>query len=624
MFQHAIFKIDEHHVGLEVNTVYKEYRYPVEMLACGQKYDGIETTLNKPHGKKIIMEFVINLLLKGPKQYKPFVNQILQRYTWLELNDVLEILLLDGVIQIIFKNQNPRKMVNWLPKTIQLDPRAMGNLLGNSPDYKLELSKLKDTVVRLVTGSQSSIRKNLLRWVEEEEIKNQSGTVVVDCKSFKKYKSILLTVAYYIHLKETGRKLPLRYISNQVWNKPKLLSLYKNDSALLAGIPLNELESVLLPDINSSLYAPLILISPVEKLQKLITELSDILESDIKKPELLICLNKTDYCTQNILEIIADDNSVTDNYLKLYDVLKNDLVEGNYRKARLTIINDLEPSIKVLKKQLLKIERMRQQFELIALEEIGSGSFARVYKVFDPEYKKIVACKVLFPRSHFKQVYGNDGDEYIIRFKREVKLLNEKLQHNNIVEVEKLQLEGAPFWFTMPLASYSLEKWVKENGGASEEQRIQIFKQIISGVKYLHEENRYHRDLAPNNILLYDMDNGPVVKIADFGLAKDPESMSFFTGLSKRGYGQENFTDPEQLNNLAKSTNLSDIYSLGALLYYLLSGKLPKKRKYVPVTYQNVVMRAMDTRKNRYQTICEFENDFNKYLKQTGELRHIT
>lgn len=610
----CIFKIDEHHIGIEVSKIYKhEYRFPIEMLASGRNYSGVEATLNKQHGKKMIMEFVLKLLLKGPKQYKSFVKQALERFTWLDLNDSLEILLLDGVIQITFKNQKPRKTVDWLPKIIQLDPRAMECLIVRGPDYNLELMKIKDSVINLVIDCRSPMKDYLLQWIEEVEIKDQSGAVVADCTSFRKYKSIVLTVAYYVNLEENGIKLPLRYLSNQIWSQPGMLSHYKNEIALLAGITLDELNSVLLPDINSTLHAPLILISPVEELHKLVAKL---LESEIQQDSLLFNINEMNCCIQRISEVVGDSSkSALNTFLLVYNDCKKELVEGSSKEVQLSILNDFKYSINVLKKEILKIGQIKQQFELIVLEEIGSGSFARVYRVFDPESNTIVACKVLFPRSYFKQVYGNDGDEYILRFKREVRLLTKELRHKNIVDVEKIQLEGTPFWFTMPLASFSLEKWIKDNHDASVDQRIKIFNQIISGIKYLHEKDKYHRDLAPNNILLYKTNNSLEVKIADFGLAKDPKSLSFSTALSKKGYGQEDFTDPEQLNNLANSTHLADIYSLGALLYYLLSSKLPKKRFYVPVMCQSVVMKAMDKRGRRYQTVYEFENDLNDCIK---------
>jgi hypothetical protein len=615
MLLNNIFKIDENNAGIELNKVYKEYLFPVEMLASGRVFNGIEASLNKPHGKTKIMEFVIKFLSKGSKQYKPFVNHVLQNFTWLELIDGLEILLIDGVIQVIFKNKRPRKANDWLPTVIRLDPRAMKCLTAKIPDHNLELQKLKDLVMSLLIHTTSPVKEYLLHCIKEKKIKDTSGMVIADCMSFEKYKSIILSVAHYISLIETGKKVPLRYLSNQIWSQPKLLSKYKNEIALSVDITIDELDLVLLPDINSSLQAPLIKISPIEELQKLFHNLSTFLEFDIEQDTVFIHLNEIDRCIQSIVGLIKGFHNIIENFLTVYDALKQEFFKGNFIKAKLYIQYDLNQVVKALKNRLLKMDYIRQKFELIVLEEIGSGSFARVYKVFDPESNKILACKVLFPRSYFRQVYGNDGDEYILRFKREVRLLKKELKHENIVEVEKIQLEGAPFWFTMPLASFSLEKWIKENRDASEDQRIKIFDQIISGVKYLHEENKYHRDLAPNNILLYETNNDLEVKIADFGLAKDIKSVSFFTGLSKKGYGQEDFTDPEQLNSLADSTHLSDIYSLGALLYYLLSSKLPKKRFYISVTCQSLVKRALDVRERRYQTVYDFENDLSEFKR---------
>lgn len=609
-----ILKIDEYHIGIEVKKIYKdEYHFPVEMLMSGRNYNGVEATLNKPHGKKMIMEYVLKILLTGPKQYKPFENHARQKFTQLDLNDTLEILLIDGVIQITLKNQKPQKTVDWLPKVIQLDPRAMECLMEKMPDYNQELSKLIGSVIDLVIDINNPIKEKLLQWLDEAEIKDQSGAIIADCLFFKKYKSIILTVAYYLYLKENGETLPLHYLSNQIWGQPKVLSTYKNEIVLSTGITLDELDSVLLPDIKGDLHSPLILISPVEELQNLITIM--LSEPEIQLDTILLYINKMNYCIQRIIEIVGDSpNDNLNAFLLIYNDLIKGLVEVNSKETWQSILNKLKCSVNDLRKQMLKIEHVKQQFELIALEEIGSGAFARVYKVFDPELNKIVACKVLFPRSYFKQVYGNDGDEYLLRFKREVRLLTKELRHKNIINVEKIQLGGAPFWFTMPLANYSLEKWIKNNHNASEDQRIQIFNQIISGVKYLHENHKYHRDLAPNNILLYETSNGLEVKIADFGLAKDPKSMSFLTAISKKGYGHIEFTDPAQLNSLTDSTHLSDIYSLGAILYYLLSGKQPKKRFYVPVVCQSVVIKAMDKRERRYQSVNEFENDLNQIL----------
>ncbi|RED51779.1 serine/threonine-protein kinase [Cohnella phaseoli] len=607
-----IFTIEEHQTGLEVNKIYRnEYRFPVEMLVKGRKYSGVEATLNKQHGKKILMEFVLKLLSNGPKQYKYVISQMLQKFNWFDLSDALEILLLDGVIQITFKNLNPRKSVSWLPKIVGLDPRAVESLLPQQPDIDLEFIELRKSVINLTVETRNPLKKRILQWIEERKIQDQSGTLIADVTSFRKYKSVILTIAHYIYLRDRGQTVPLRYLSNQIWDHPRLLCTYKNESALAAEITLDELDSVLLNDINSTLHAPLVSISPVEELQRLVDQL---LEPETSQDAILSSVSLINSYIHKIIEIVGDSENKTLNLLDYYD-LHIKFTDSGSAEAELSILIDFKERIAALKKEILKIGHIRHRFEMIVLEEVGSGSFARVYRVFDPESNKIVACKILFPRTYFKQIYANDGDEYILRFKREVRLLTKELQHRNIIEVGKIQLDGSPFWFTMPLASFTLEKWMKNNRNASVDQRMEIFKQIISGIKYLHKREKYHRDLAPNNILLFETNHGLEVKIADFGLAKDTKSKSFFTGLSKRGYGQEDFTDPQQLNNLADSTHLSDIYSLGALLYYLLSNKLPKRRFYFSIMYQSVVMKAMDKRNKRYQTVYDFEYDLNECMK---------
>ncbi|WFA88035.1 serine/threonine protein kinase [Paenibacillus amylolyticus] len=617
MFPNTVFEIDENHLGVAVKKNYKDYPFPVEMLITGRVYSGIESSFNKPHGKKHVMEAIVKFLIKGPKQYKSFVSNMLKKNNWPDLNDSLEILLIDGIVQVLFKNQKPQKGSYWIPSAVQLDPRASVFFTQRESDRNLEAVELKEMVIQLLAHTSESARVDILRFVNEGVI-IKSDMQVADITSFEKFKSIVLAISYYCSLNEQGRVLPLRHISNQIWGEPKILAKYKNEIAFSAGITLEELESVLLPDINNSLHAPLIAVSPAEDLQHQFFNLSSYLQLENSQESISIIVKNIDYCLQTISEYIEElpdnNNDMLPKFLSEFALLKQEILDGEFVKANAHIQRDLNQIISVIKSQLYKTDSIRRKFELIVLKEIGSGSFARVYKVFDPESSKIVACKVLFPRSYFKQVYGTDGDEYIHRFKREIRLLTKELQHMNIIKVEKIQHNSAPFWFTMPLADCSLEKWMSENRHAPEEVRLSIFKQIITGIKYLHEENKYHRDLAPNNILLFKVGAEIKVKIADFGLAKDSNSNSFFTGLSKRGYGQENFTDPEQLNSLSNSSHLSDIYSLGALLYYLLSGKLPKKRFYVSVACQNIVLKAMDKRVNRYQTVYELENDLNILL----------
>lgn len=260
---------------------------------------------------------------------------------------------------------------------------------------------------------------------------------------------------------------------------------------------------------------------------------------------------------------------------------------------------------------------------LIPLEKIGFGGFAEVYRVFDLIAKKEMACKVLFEKSVFIQEYGKEGEDYLLRFKREVRLLREKISHVNIIEVDKIKLDKEPFLFTMPLAETSLEKWLELNPAVSEEIKIRIFKGILCGVSYLHNNFKIsHRDLAPHNILIFSSSDGTIVaKIADFGLAKDEQSLSAITRHSNMSYGRAAFTAPEQKESLKNADSLSDIYSLGAIMYFIFSGESPERRFRSPIKYQPIVGKAMEEdRSKRYQTVQELMDDFNNRLAQSEYL----
>ncbi|WCF07740.1 protein kinase [Paenibacillus thiaminolyticus] len=261
-----------------------------------------------------------------------------------------------------------------------------------------------------------------------------------------------------------------------------------------------------------------------------------------------------------------------------------------------------------------------QKNHLIPLKKIGFGGFAEVYRVFDLIAKKEMACKVLFEKSVFIQEYGKEGEDYLLRFKREVRLLREKISHVNIIEVDKIKLDKEPFLFTMPLAETSLEKWLELNPTVSEEIKIRIFKDILCGVSYLHNNFKIsHRDLAPHNILIFSSSDGTIVaKIADFGLAKDDQSLSSITRHSNISYGRAAFTAPEQKESLKNADSLSDIYSLGAIMYFIFSGESPERGFRSLIKYQPIVGKAMEEeRSKRFQTVQELMDDFNNSLVQS-------
>lgn len=261
------------------------------------------------------------------------------------------------------------------------------------------------------------------------------------------------------------------------------------------------------------------------------------------------------------------------------------------------------------------------KYRLIPLEKIGSGAFAEVHRVFDPIAKREMACKVLFEKAIFLQWYGKEGEDYLLRFKREVKLLREKISHHNIIEIDKIQLEHDPAFFTMPLAETSLEKWLELNPTLAEETKLSIFKDILNGVAHLHDYKISHRDLAPHNILLFPQsDRTRLAKVADFGLAKDHRSLSSITRYSNMSYGRKAFSAPEQRKSLKNADFLSDIYSLGALLFYIFSGKSPEQRFTSFIKYQPIVGKAMEEeRSKRYQNVQELMDDLNQIINNSAQ-----
>ncbi|MCR8844367.1 protein kinase [Paenibacillus sp. SC116] len=263
-----------------------------------------------------------------------------------------------------------------------------------------------------------------------------------------------------------------------------------------------------------------------------------------------------------------------------------------------------------------------QKNHLIPLKKIGSGGFAEVYRVFDSISKKEMACKVLFEKSVFFQDYGKEGEDYLLRFKREVRLLRERISHVNIIKVDKIKLDNEPALFTMPLAETSLEKWLELNPAASEEIKLSIFKDILCGVSYLHSYKISHRDIAPHNILIFsNSDKTRLAKIADFGLARDDQSLSSITRHSNIAYGRAAFTAPEQKKSLKNADSLSDIYSLGAIMYFIFSGESPEQGFRTLIKYQPIVGKAMEEdRSKRYQTALELMDDLNNSLAQSDYL----
>jgi len=199
------------------------------------------------------------------------------------------------------------------------------------------------------------------------------------------------------------------------------------------------------------------------------------------------------------------------------------------------------------------------------LDVLGRGGMGIVYKAVDPGIGRAVAIKMT------TGAMGEDP-EMLKRFNREAQSVG-KLQHPNIVTVYELGVEeGNPYLVMELLNGESLESLIRSRSSISLEEKLEIVIQICNGVQYAHQRNVIHRDIKPANIML--LKDG-TAKIVDFGIAQIGMQK-----LTRPGQlvGSFQYMSPEQINT-ARVDSRTDIFSIGVLLFELVTGKLPFEGK---------------------------------------------
>lgn len=201
------------------------------------------------------------------------------------------------------------------------------------------------------------------------------------------------------------------------------------------------------------------------------------------------------------------------------------------------------------------------RYELI--EKIGEGGMAVVYKGKDRLLNRYVAIKILRPE------YTKD-EQFIESFKRESQA-SARLSHPNIVGVYDVGKEGNIHFIVMELIEGKvLSEVIKEKGRIEYKEAINIIRQVASALSLAHKNQIIHRDIKPHNILIT---NTGVAKLADFGIAK-AVSAATIVGGSNKIMGSVHYFSPEQARG-SYVDERSDIYSLGIVLYEMLTGKVP-------------------------------------------------
>ena len=243
--------------------------------------------------------------------------------------------------------------------------------------------------------------------------------------------------------------------------------------------------------------------------------------------------------------------------------------------------------------------------ELEVLELIGAGGMGAVYKARQPKLDRLVALKVL--SSHLA------GDPaFAERFDREARLLA-RLNHPNIVTVFDSGVAGPFAYLLMEFVDGVNLRQAMKAGRFTPQEALALVQDICAALKFAHEQGILHRDIKPENILI---DSRGQVKIADFGIAKltGEGGQDLFT-LTQQGFvlGSPHYMAPEQFESPGDVDERADIYSLGVVLYELLTGELPlgrfappSKKSAVDARIDEIVMRTLEReRELRFQTVGE-------------------
>lgn len=266
-------------------------------------------------------------------------------------------------------------------------------------------------------------------------------------------------------------------------------------------------------------------------------------------------------------------------------------------------------------------KRLDGRYEIHEL--IGIGGMAKVYRCNDTVDDREVAIKIL------KDEYLNN-DEFIRRFKNESKAIA-MLSHPNIVKVYDVSFGDMIQYIVMEyIDGISLKEYIEQQGIIEGKDAIHLTIQVLKALQHAHECGIVHRDIKPQNIML---SQDGTIKVTDFGIARFSDKST--ATMTEQAIGSVHYIAPEQARGDA-TDGKTDIYSVGVMLYEMLTGKLPfdgdsavtvalmqlqstpKRPREVnpgiPIGLEQITMRAMQKQPSgRYASAAEMLSDIERF-----------
>ena len=271
---------------------------------------------------------------------------------------------------------------------------------------------------------------------------------------------------------------------------------------------------------------------------------------------------------------------------------------------------------------IMKGQKISDRYQII--KTIGEGGMANVYLAYDTILDRDVAVKVL------RGDLATD-DTFVRRFQREA-LSASSLSHPNIIEVYDVGEDNGSYYIVMEyIKGKHLKQLLKQRGKLTLTEVVDIMLQVTDGMSVAHDNYIIHRDIKPQNIMI--LENG-LIKITDFGIAMALNSTQLTQTNSVMG--SVHYLPPEQASGKG-ATIQSDVYSMGILMYELLTGELPfrgdnaveialkqikepfpsvrDKVPSIPQSIENIIYKATaKNTKNRYSDARELHDDLKTAL----------